>query len=166
MSGVTFRDLPTDPGPPATAIESTADANIGSIFGIGFPAWTGGVLQYIDNYADGFVANGPFNVLATFHVDTGYFRDRLLPGITFVYDFNSGSGAILPELQYRFTENFSATISMNLFNGRFQQATPALRSIADYPFRAGNQQNSDWTEQGLAPVRDMDEVALRIRYTF
>ena len=60
----------------------------------------------------------------------------------------------------------SATISMNLFNGRFQQATPALRSIADYPFRAGNQQNSDWTEQGLAPVRDMDEVALRIRYTF
>ena len=122
--------------------------------------------QYIDNYADGFVANGPFNVLATFHVDTGYFRDRLLPGITAVYDFNSGSGAILPELQYRFTENFSATISMNLFNGRFQQATPALRSIADYPFRAGNQQNSDWTEQGLAPVRDMDEVALRIRYTF
>ena len=33
-------------------IESTADANIGSIFGIGFPAWTGGVLQYIDNYVD------------------------------------------------------------------------------------------------------------------
>ena len=33
-------------------IESTADANIGSIFGIGFPAWSGGVLQYIDNYVD------------------------------------------------------------------------------------------------------------------
>ena len=29
------------------------DANIGSIFGIGFPAWTGGVLQYIDQYAGG-----------------------------------------------------------------------------------------------------------------
>jgi 3-hydroxyacyl-CoA dehydrogenase / enoyl-CoA hydratase / 3-hydroxybutyryl-CoA epimerase len=26
------------------------DGNIGSIFGIGFPAWTGGVLQYIDQY--------------------------------------------------------------------------------------------------------------------
>jgi 3-hydroxyacyl-CoA dehydrogenase/enoyl-CoA hydratase/3-hydroxybutyryl-CoA epimerase len=40
-------------------IESVADANIGSIFGIGFPAWTGGVLQYIDGYeggAAGFVA--------------------------------------------------------------------------------------------------------------
>ncbi|HUG86680.1 MAG TPA: 3-hydroxyacyl-CoA dehydrogenase NAD-binding domain-containing protein, partial [Euzebya sp.] len=27
------------------------DANIGSIFGIGFPAWTGGVIQFIDSYA-------------------------------------------------------------------------------------------------------------------
>jgi 3-hydroxyacyl-CoA dehydrogenase / enoyl-CoA hydratase / 3-hydroxybutyryl-CoA epimerase len=34
-------------------IESVADANIGSIFGIGFPGWTGGVLQYINGYADG-----------------------------------------------------------------------------------------------------------------
>jgi 3-hydroxyacyl-CoA dehydrogenase/enoyl-CoA hydratase/3-hydroxybutyryl-CoA epimerase len=31
-------------------IETAADANIGSIFGIGFPGWTGGVLQYIDGY--------------------------------------------------------------------------------------------------------------------
>jgi len=30
-----------------------ADANIGSIFGIGFPAWTGGVAQYIDQYPGG-----------------------------------------------------------------------------------------------------------------
>jgi len=34
-------------------IESVADANIGSIMGIGFPGWTGGVLQYINGYADG-----------------------------------------------------------------------------------------------------------------
>src|SRR5690606_17915216 len=32
------------------AIESVADANIGSIMGIGFPGWTGGVLQYLDGY--------------------------------------------------------------------------------------------------------------------
>lgn len=31
-------------------IETVADANIGSIFGIGFPAWTGGVLQYVNGY--------------------------------------------------------------------------------------------------------------------
>ncbi len=34
-------------------IESVADANIGSILGIGFPGWTGGVLQYINGYDDG-----------------------------------------------------------------------------------------------------------------
>ncbi|NLG55792.1 MAG: 3-hydroxyacyl-CoA dehydrogenase [Rhodococcus sp.] len=31
-------------------LETTADANIGSIFGIGFPPWTGGVHQYIVGY--------------------------------------------------------------------------------------------------------------------
>ncbi|MDQ2707163.1 MAG: 3-hydroxyacyl-CoA dehydrogenase NAD-binding domain-containing protein [Actinomycetota bacterium] len=34
-------------------LTSTSDANIGSIFGIGFPPWTGGVLQYIDGYPGG-----------------------------------------------------------------------------------------------------------------
>jgi 3-hydroxyacyl-CoA dehydrogenase/enoyl-CoA hydratase/3-hydroxybutyryl-CoA epimerase len=34
-------------------IESVADANIGSLLGIGFPAWSGGVLQYINGYAGG-----------------------------------------------------------------------------------------------------------------
>ncbi len=34
-------------------LTSVADANIGSIFGIGFPAWTGGVLQYINGCAGG-----------------------------------------------------------------------------------------------------------------
>ena len=31
-------------------IESVADANIGSIMGIGFPPWTGGVVQFINGY--------------------------------------------------------------------------------------------------------------------
>src|SRR5207244_2100785 len=34
-------------------IESVADANIGSILGIGFPGWTGGDLQYINGYDGG-----------------------------------------------------------------------------------------------------------------
>ncbi|MCL2781918.1 MAG: 3-hydroxyacyl-CoA dehydrogenase NAD-binding domain-containing protein [Actinomycetia bacterium] len=37
-------------------ITSTADANIGSIMGIGFPPWTGGVLQYISGYPGGLAA--------------------------------------------------------------------------------------------------------------
>ncbi|MEU8679420.1 3-hydroxyacyl-CoA dehydrogenase NAD-binding domain-containing protein [Streptomyces sp. NPDC048560] len=32
---------------------SVADANIGSLLGIGFPPWTGGVLQYINGYEGG-----------------------------------------------------------------------------------------------------------------
>ncbi|GAA2025381.1 3-hydroxyacyl-CoA dehydrogenase NAD-binding domain-containing protein [Catenulispora yoronensis] len=40
-------------------LRSVAEANIGSILGIGFPAWTGGVIQYINGYdggVTGFVA--------------------------------------------------------------------------------------------------------------
>ncbi|MFI5618920.1 3-hydroxyacyl-CoA dehydrogenase NAD-binding domain-containing protein [Streptomyces sp. NPDC051567] len=34
-------------------LTSVADANIGSIMGIGFPAWTGGALQYVNGYEGG-----------------------------------------------------------------------------------------------------------------
>ncbi|MER7909577.1 MULTISPECIES: 3-hydroxyacyl-CoA dehydrogenase NAD-binding domain-containing protein [unclassified Streptomyces] len=34
-------------------LTSVADANIGSIMGIGFPAWSGGILQYINGYEGG-----------------------------------------------------------------------------------------------------------------
>ncbi|MCT2593574.1 enoyl-CoA hydratase/isomerase family protein [Streptomyces sp. N2-109] len=34
-------------------LTSVADANIGSIMGIGFPPWTGGVMQYINGYEGG-----------------------------------------------------------------------------------------------------------------
>jgi 3-hydroxyacyl-CoA dehydrogenase/enoyl-CoA hydratase/3-hydroxybutyryl-CoA epimerase len=40
-------------------VTGTADGNVGSIFGIGFPAWTGGVFQYVETYpggVSGFVA--------------------------------------------------------------------------------------------------------------
>ncbi|MFF6773187.1 3-hydroxyacyl-CoA dehydrogenase NAD-binding domain-containing protein [Streptomyces sp. NPDC012637] len=43
-------------------LTSVADANIGSILGIGFPAWTGGVLQYINGYDGG--AGGEVGVAA------------------------------------------------------------------------------------------------------
>ena len=37
-------------------LTTVADGNIGSILGIGFPAWTGGVLQYINGYPGGMKA--------------------------------------------------------------------------------------------------------------
>jgi 3-hydroxyacyl-CoA dehydrogenase/enoyl-CoA hydratase/3-hydroxybutyryl-CoA epimerase len=34
-------------------LRSVPDANLGSIYGIGFPYWSGGVLQYVDGYPGG-----------------------------------------------------------------------------------------------------------------
>jgi len=121
--------------------------------------------QWIDGHRKSLHANGPFNVLATFTIQTGYFQDRLLPGITFVYDFESNSGAILPELQYRFTESFSMTVGAAGFWGRFQSKqypiTPSSleNHVGDGSYRA-------WVENGIAPVRDKDEVFFKLRYTF
>ena len=47
-------------------LTSTADANIGSIFGIGFPAWTGGAMQFIESEGRArFIANA--DALAATH---------------------------------------------------------------------------------------------------
>ena len=37
-------------------LTSVADANVGSILGIGFPAWTGGVVQYVEGFPGGVAA--------------------------------------------------------------------------------------------------------------
>src|SRR4030095_3455493 len=71
--------------------------------------------QYVAGYKRGFTTSGPWNMLGTLTVNTGYFRDRLQPAVTFVYDQQSNSGGILPKLTYRFTSNFSATIGANWF---------------------------------------------------
>ena len=34
-------------------LDSVLDADVGSLLGIGFPAWTGGVLRYLDSYPGG-----------------------------------------------------------------------------------------------------------------
>jgi 3-hydroxyacyl-CoA dehydrogenase/enoyl-CoA hydratase/3-hydroxybutyryl-CoA epimerase len=60
-------------------IESVADANIGSIFGIGFPAWSGGVLQYINGY-DG----GPTGFVARARELAGQYGARFEPPASLV----------------------------------------------------------------------------------
>ncbi|MHB8531130.1 MAG: 3-hydroxyacyl-CoA dehydrogenase NAD-binding domain-containing protein [Solirubrobacteraceae bacterium] len=55
-------------------IESVADANIGSIFGIGFPGWTGGVLQYINGYV-----GGPSGFVARARVLAAKYGERFEP---------------------------------------------------------------------------------------
>ena len=55
-------------------IESVADANIGSILGIGYPGWTGGVLQYINGYR-----GGPAGFVARAQELAERYGERFLP---------------------------------------------------------------------------------------
>jgi 3-hydroxyacyl-CoA dehydrogenase / enoyl-CoA hydratase / 3-hydroxybutyryl-CoA epimerase len=55
-------------------LRSVPDANIGSIFGIGFPPWTGGVLQYVNGY-DG----GPAGFVERAQELTKAYGDRFRP---------------------------------------------------------------------------------------
>jgi hypothetical protein len=122
-------------------------------------------IQYIAGYQSSFTDNGPLNVLAVLSIMTGYFDDRLEPGLTMVYDFNSGSGAVIPQVTYKYTSNFSATFGISVFAGREQPRVMAL-----YPTvvanRAGRNAYNDFVENGISAVRDRDEIFLKLRYTF
>lgn len=59
-------------------LTSVADANIGSILGIGFPGWTGGVLQYINGYEGG-TGTGPAAFVARARELAERYGDRFLP---------------------------------------------------------------------------------------
>jgi 3-hydroxyacyl-CoA dehydrogenase/enoyl-CoA hydratase/3-hydroxybutyryl-CoA epimerase len=65
-------------------IESVADANIGSILGIGFPAWTGGVLQYINGYEHPEHGLGPAAFVARARELTAKYGERFEPPASLV----------------------------------------------------------------------------------
>jgi 3-hydroxyacyl-CoA dehydrogenase / enoyl-CoA hydratase / 3-hydroxybutyryl-CoA epimerase len=60
-------------------INAVADANIGSIMGIGFPPWTGGVLQYINGY-QGRTGTGVAAFVARADELTEKYGERFAPG--------------------------------------------------------------------------------------
>src|SRR5205085_9329600 len=65
-------------------IEMVADANIGSILGIGFPGWTGGVLQYINGYEHPVHGTGPAAFVARARELASKFGDRFEPPASLV----------------------------------------------------------------------------------
>ncbi|MBJ7520140.1 MAG: enoyl-CoA hydratase, partial [Solirubrobacteraceae bacterium] len=73
-------------------IESVADANIGSIFGIGFPAWSGGVLQYINGYphADDAEVTGPAAFVARARELAATYGSRFEPPASLVAKAEAG----------------------------------------------------------------------------
>jgi hypothetical protein len=121
--------------------------------------------QYIDGFEQSQPSNGPFNVLFTLTITTGYYQDRLTPTLTTIYDFMSESGGVLPSIEYRFNESFSVQFGMALFYGKWQSTRMPLSpvSLSDH---AGSGAYRQFDERGLALVRDRDEVFLRLRKTF
>ncbi|GAA4817280.1 3-hydroxyacyl-CoA dehydrogenase NAD-binding domain-containing protein [Nocardioides caeni] len=63
-------------------VRTVADANIGSIMGIGYPAWTGGTLQYVNGY-QGPLGNGPAGFVARADELRARYGDRFVvpPGL-------------------------------------------------------------------------------------
>lgn len=121
--------------------------------------------QYTDGFQESMPRNGPFNVLATLTAFTGFYQDRLNPSITAIYDFMSESGGVLPSISYRFSESFSVEFGMAFFYGKWQSTRMALNpvSLGD---QVGSGAYRDFSERGLALVRDRDEAYVRLRKTF
>ena len=123
-------------------------------------------VNYIPDYAAGYTTTGPVNLLFTFTVSTGYYQDRLLPSMVLVYDVMSASGAGLPQVTYRFNENFSATVGLGFFFGRTELTDMAVNPIGPTSNRIGPDAYKNAVETGIALVRDRDEIFFRLRYTF
>jgi hypothetical protein len=123
--------------------------------------------QYRDGYHADMNFNGAWNVLGIVAINTGYFQDRLLPSLLAVYDVMSASGAIIPQVTYRFNENFSATVGIAGFWGRTERARMGINEIGPPGNRTnGSLQYNNTVPTGLALVRERDEVFMRLRYTF
>jgi hypothetical protein len=122
--------------------------------------------QYRKGYRDSFTSIGPWNVLATFAVFTGYFQDRLNPTMVFVWDFRSSSGGFLPQVNYRFSENFSMTVGASVFMGEQRLVDMGVNPIGPASPRSGPNAYMDGSEPGISIVRDRDEVFMTLRYTF
>jgi len=122
-------------------------------------------VQYVQNWEKGMTTDGPWSVFGVFAVATGYFQDRLLSSLTLVYFVNNNSFAVLPQVTYRYTENFSVSFGVAGFAGREKNKRMAINPIlASNGF--GRHANSAFVENGLSVIRERDEIYMRLRYTF
>ncbi len=121
-------------------------------------------LRWIAGYDSSFDVNGPLSALATFTVATGYFQDRLLPATTWVHDVGSGSGALVGQITYRFSEAFSATVGALAFYGRPDENRLPLHPIALPDTQTDFDARTRF--EGLSAIAERDELFLRLRYTF
>jgi hypothetical protein len=122
--------------------------------------------QYIKGHRGGMGPHGPFSAMFTTTIMTGYFQDRLNPSLVTIYDINSRSGGVLPSIQYRFTESFSAAVGMGIFFGRTELSEMAINPFRPATNRVGKNAYMDSSEHFLSSVRRRDEIWMRLRWTF
>ena len=81
-----------------------------------------------------------------------------------VWDFRSHSGALLPELQWRFSDAASLTLGLGAFTGGW---TRRLRGINAFSTTDDDVLTEfTYVENGLSPARDLDYLSLKLRYAF
>jgi hypothetical protein len=122
--------------------------------------------QYTDEYEESYAGGYQWDIFGVLAIATGYFQDRLLPSLTMVYFVRNNSFAVLPQITYRFTENFQASFGVAAFAGREQERVMPINGLAPVGQRFGRNAYKTFTEPGLAAVRERDEIFLRIRYSF
>jgi hypothetical protein len=122
--------------------------------------------QYTDEFRQSFSSGYQWDIFGVLAISTGYFQDRLLPSLTLVYFVRNNSFAVLPQVTYRFTENFQASFGVAAFAGREEERVMPLNGLAPGGQRFGRNAYSSFVEPGLAVVRERDEIFLRVRYTF
>jgi hypothetical protein len=121
-------------------------------------------MSYLRGYEKTMLRDGPYTALILLNANTGYFQDRFLVSSALVYDIRSNSGAFLPSVQYRFTENFSLTMGAAVLSGHWER-----REMGINQFSAQSDVNLNdnvYVENGISPARDLDNFFLRVRYTY
>ncbi len=121
-------------------------------------------VSYLQGYSETIYREGPWTALLLVNANTGYFQDRFLVSAAGVYDFTTASAAFLPSVQYRFTENFSITLGAAVLAGGW---TNKERAISQFSATSSTNLNDTvYVENGISPVRDLDNFFIRLRYTF
>jgi hypothetical protein len=122
--------------------------------------------QWFFRYRD--FSRGPdrWDLLGTFTILAGYFQDRLLPTVTFVWDIRSGTGAVLPQVQYRYTEAFSIVVGAQFFAGGPQTNPISVNGLGPVGNEQGQYAYRTASDDGVAIVRHIDNFFVRLRYSF
>ena len=111
-------------------------------------------------------SSSELDLLSTFSILAGYFQDRLLPNVTFVYDARSTTWAVLPQIQYRYTEAFSIVFGAQFFGGKPTIIDMPVNGLGPASNQQGRYAYEVASDDGVSIVRSTDNVFLRLRYAF